>query len=398
MKRFIPSIVLLLLSIATYSSSNIDGNWRGSLKLNDSIEVPFHFSIHGQTFMLINQTDKLSSTEIQYSNDSVFIQLPVFDTELRFKINDKLLNGTFINHTKKILTVIPCTAEQDVSYRFFDKPERASVNFTGRYDVHFQNEDAEGENAVGIFNQDGNYITGTFLTTTGDYRFLEGDVSGDQFFLSTFDGSHVFYFYAKMVGDSLINGQFFSSLTWHDEWTGRKNHQAALPDAESFITYKQEPLHFSFPDENGNMISIDDLRFQNRPVILQLMGSWCPNCMDESRFLASWYLSKKNKIEILALDFERITDTARVNKTIRRLKKQLGINYTVVFAGSADKKEAAKLIPQLNRIFAFPTLIILNKNKQIVATHSGFSGPATGEEYEKFIRWFEKMVAQLLAE
>lgn len=396
--KTILSAILLLLSNSVFSFSKIEGNWRGSLKLNDSIDVPFHFSIRGDTFTLLNQAEKLSGTEIQYSADSVFIHLPVFDTELRFKINEKHLNGYFINNTRKFSAYIPCTAEYEVGYRFFDKPERASVNFTGRYDVHFQNEDAEGEHAVGIFNQDGNYITGTFLTTTGDYRFLEGDVAGDQFFLSTFDGSHVFYFYAKMIGDSLINGQFFSSLTWHDEWTGKKNPKAALPDAESFITYKQEPLHFSFPDENGNMISIDDDRFKNRPVILQLMGSWCPNCMDESRFLAPWYLSKKNKIEVLALDFERITDTARVNKTIKRLKKQLGINYTMVFAGSADKKEAAKLIPQLNRIFAFPTLIILNKHKQIVVTHSGFSGPATGEEYEKFIRWFEKMVARLLAE
>jgi thiol-disulfide isomerase/thioredoxin len=128
-------------------------------------------------------------------------------------------------------------------------------------------------------------------------------------------------------------------------------------------------------------------------MIIQLMGSWCPNCMDETKFLSSWYNSRKEKnIEVVALDFERILVKETVSKNIKRLKTQFNIQYPVLFAGTSDKKIAAESLPMLNRIFAWPTLIFLDKDKKVIKIHSGFSGPATGIEYTKFINWFERTV------
>ena len=126
------------------------------------------------------------------------------------------------------------------------------------------------------------------------------------------------------------------------------------------------------------------------------MGSWCPNCMDETKFLSNWYNKNRNKnIEVVALAYERFLDTTIVNTNIRRLKNRFDINYPVLFAGSSDKKEAALTLPMLNRVFAFPTTIFLNSEKKVVKIHTGFSGPATGEEYLKFIDWFEIVVSKL---
>jgi thiol-disulfide isomerase/thioredoxin len=282
-----------------------------------------------------------------------------------------------------------------MSYRFTDKPERTSINITGRYHVVFAGEDEESKNAVGVFKQEGNHLTATFLTTTGDYRFLEGEIGGNRIWLSAFDGSHLFLFTALVHGDSLYNGEFFSGKHWHDTWNGVKDENAHLISPDSLTTLRsgQSKINFKFPDENGKLISLTDKKYKNKAVIIQIMGSWCPNCMDETKFLVEWYRqNRKNKsrIEIIALDFEKIADTTHAFHNIRRLKKQFGVSYSVLFAGPSDKKEAAKSLPMLNRIFAYPTLLFLNKEKKVVKTHTGFNGPATGEEYSTFIKQFEQ--------
>jgi hypothetical protein len=49
----------------------------------------------------------------------------------------------------------------------------------------------------------------------------------------------------------------------------------------------------------------------------------------------------------------------------------------------------------LSRVFAFPTTIFLNKDKKVIKIHTGFNGPATGVEYQKFVSWFDEMVEKL---
>jgi thiol-disulfide isomerase/thioredoxin len=157
-----------------------------------------------------------------------------------------------------------------------------------------------------------------------------------------------------------------------------------------------DKFEFTFPDENGKKVSLSDAKYKDKPLIIQIMGTWCPNCMDETKFLSDWYNSSKRKdIEVIALTYERFSDTAIVNNNIRRLKKNFDIKYPILFAGPSDKKEAAKTLPMLNRVFAFPTTIFLNKDKRVVKIHTGFNGPATGVEYHLFIDWFNSVTGQL---
>lgn len=53
------------------------------------------------------------------------------------------------------------------------------------------------------------------MTETGDYRYLEGVVNGNQLQLSTFDGAHAFLF-TGTVTDSTINGHFYSGNHWKE--------------------------------------------------------------------------------------------------------------------------------------------------------------------------------------
>jgi thiol-disulfide isomerase/thioredoxin len=60
-----------------------------------------------------------------------------------------------------------------------------------------------------------------------------------------------------------------------------------------YVKPGEEKLHFTFKDLEGKAVSINDDKFKNKVVVIQLMGSWCPNCMDETAFLSDYY----NKIK-----------------------------------------------------------------------------------------------------
>ena len=383
------------------SAQLLPGIWRGELSLNDTTVLPFNFQVYESNLDLMNGEERINLCDITYSSDSVFLQLPVFNSEFRCKMNDRNLSGNFYNFTRKSNNILSFEAEQNAAYRFSEKPESPYLNLSGRWQAIFDDEAPESKMSVALFHQEGNHLTGTFLTTTGDYRYLEGEVSGQKVSLSAFDGSHAFLFTATIQKDGTLIGDFYSGSHYHETWSAFRNEKAELPDAESltFIKPGYDKLDFKFPDEHGDSLSIRDPRFLNKVLIVTLTGTWCPNCMDETRFLVDFYSTYKAKgVEIIALDYERVLDSATVKKSISKLKKQLGVEYPVLFAGTNDREEAAKTLPMLNRILGYPTTIVIDKKGIVRKIYTGFSGPATGADYvsfkESFLRFINKLIVE----
>ena len=53
--------------------------------------------------------------------------------------------------------------------------------------------------------------------------------------------------------------------------------------------------------------------------MLQLSGTWCPNCKDETKFLAPWYEKNKDRgVEIIGLAYEKKADRAYPGIKYRR--------------------------------------------------------------------------------
>ncbi|MBK9542081.1 MAG: TlpA family protein disulfide reductase [Bacteroidetes bacterium] len=395
-----------LLSILFFFSFSapaqlLPGIWRGELSLNDTTVLPFNFQVYESNLDLMNGEERINLSDITYTSDSVFLQLPVFNSEFRCKMNDRNLSGNFYNYTRKSNNILSFEAEQNAAYRFSEKPESPYLNLSGRWQAIFDDEAPESKMSVALFHQDGNHLTGTFLTTTGDYRYLEGEVSGQKVSLSAFDGSHAFLFTATIQKDGTLIGDFYSGTHYHETWSAFRNEKAELPDAESltFIKPGYDKLDFKFPDEYGDSLSIRDPQFLNKVLIVTLTGTWCPNCMDETRFLVDFYSTYKAKgVEIIALDYERVLDSATVKKSISKLKKQLGVEYPVLFAGTNDREEAAKTLPMLNRILGYPTTIVIDKKGIVRKIYTGFSGPATGADYvsfkESFLRFINKLIVE----
>lgn len=401
MRTLIIVALSLLFSCSNKPVELKPGIWRGVIEIQGQ-KLPFGLEIQktGTTYTaaVINAGEKIELPEVSVTGDSVRIVMHIFDSELRAKISETNLSGYFIKNYDPA-SRLPFAATFNETHRYAEPSENTSANYSGKYALQFKSP-TETYVSVGVFEQTGNSVTGTFLTPTGDYRFLQGNVVDNQLLLSTFDGNHAFVFTAQVQGDSII-GTFYSGKSYSEAWKGIKNENATMPDAESLTYLKPgfEKLEFSFPDVNKNLVSPSDERFKNKVLILQIFGTWCPNCMDETKFLTQWYDQNKNRgVEILGLAYERKDDFEYASNRVRIMKEKLNVNYDFVIAGTNDKAKASETLPALNRVLAFPTTIFIGKDGKVKHIHTGFSGPGTGIYYQQFKERFNELVSELLSE
>lgn len=377
------------------------GSYRAVLEVQNGEELAFNFHVSDEnTLKIFNAEEVIEVDEVVHRNDSVFITTPVFEGYLAAAFDGDNLNGSYIKES--LDRVVPFSAEYGIGERYPEAGE-AKSDVTGNWEVIFS-KGIEGDEyiAKGIFKQEDNKVTGTFRTTTGDYRYLEGVMDGNKMRISAFDGAHAFLFTAE-VKDSTMSGTFYSGNHFQEPFEAVRNENYELPDANSLTFLKEgyDKFSFEFPDENGNMISSKDERFQNKVVLVQIMGTWCPNCLDESKFYSEFYNDLKSEdLEIVGLAFEYAKTEEAAFKAISRLKDRLDINYPILLAqvGSSSKSMANEKLPMLNHVLSYPTTVYLDKQGNVRKIHTGFNGPATGEKYEEFKMEFNSFVKSLLNE
>ncbi|AHJ96796.1 TlpA disulfide reductase family protein [Hymenobacter swuensis] len=408
---------------ASGSTALTAGTWRGVLSAQGQ-EIPFLFDVAQDggkpTVTLRNGEERLKLDEISSAGDSTTIRLGVFDAALVVRADgaDKL-KGTWVKYDGKEPYRVPFAAtkgEQQLFSLEGSKAPHSSFKIAGNWATTFQDAGGESYQAVGVFQQNKEMVSGTFLTSTGDYRYLDGIVKNDTLRLSTFDGSHAFLFVAKLISSakflppnnpygfepSKMVGDFYSGKSGHETWTAMLDPNAKLPDANALTGMKpgQKKLAFKFPSiYEGGSISPSDPKYKGKVVVVQVLGSWCPNCMDETNFLAPWYEKNKQRgVEIIGLGYERTTDQAVATKKLLKMKERMNIGYDIAVAGEANKDAASKSLPQLQQVLAFPTTIFLDKKGEVRKIHTGYSGPGTGKYYEQEVAEFNKTIDQLLAE
>jgi thiol-disulfide isomerase/thioredoxin len=400
--------LLFLSPVLILAKKLPEGTYRAVLTLNfeKNIELPFNFDVKykGKKPQIIikNADERIIVNEITIKGDSVNFKMPVFDTEFRTKLIGNNLEGIWINHYKSFNNAIIFKAEFGNTQRFNFVPGKANPIFEGRWETTFSPTTKDSSKAIGVFhhNEQTDYLNGTFLTETGDYRYLEGMKNDNKMYLSCFDGSHAFLFIAE-ISEEKLNGIFYSGATWQEPFIAKQNENFKLANAESitFLKDKNAVLDFAFPDLNKKIVTLNDKSYLNKPIIIQLMGSWCPNCMDESKYLSSIYDEyKKQGLEIIALAFERTTDYDKAKSLLLRLKKRFSINYTILITQKTGKSQASETLSALNKVSAFPTTLFLNRKHEVVKIHTGFSGPATGPDFETFKLSTQSFIIQLLKE
>jgi thiol-disulfide isomerase/thioredoxin len=381
------------------------GWYRATITRPDSVAIIFNAEAvleNKKTVLYIrNAAERLKVDGIKTKGDSVFIEMPFFESSFKLKrLANHSLKGVWLKGASNRIIEMPVLFEYGNASRFA-AGAAADVMINGKWQVTFTRSNGTDRPAIAVFEQKGKNVTGTFLTPSGDYRYLEGTLNKNRLQLSCFDGSHAYYFSAIVNGTNISNGKFYSTVSAPEGWRAVKNNNASLPDTlqRTQLQEGETKLNFRFKDVNGKTVSINDVSFKNKVVIVQLMGSWCPNCMDESRFLSSFYKEYKNKgVEIIAVAYELTTDEARSKASLQKFIRQFSIQYPVLIAPASvnDEQRTEKTLPQLTPIRSFPTTVFIGKDGTVQKVHSGFYGPGTGVYHEEFKKEFFEMVNALL--
>jgi thiol-disulfide isomerase/thioredoxin len=363
---------------------------RATIALNDSTLLPFTFTVDSlvkgkQNFTIRNAQESVEATAEFIAKDSVKITLPVFANYILARWDGAELQGNYINPDAENYQ-LPFQASFSPNPQRFFSQDSVCCSINKKWRVRLSPDTEKEDPAIAYFEQEGNKVTGTFLTETGDYRFLEGAFSGNTLRLSAFDGAHLFYFSAQVESSQQMQGHFYSGRSYHTTWQAFRDDDFELadPDTLTFLKEGYTSLNFALPTLAGDTLSLEDQRFAGKPVIIQIMGSWCPNCMDETRYLNQIYKQYQPQgLEIIGLTFERARNKASAEKRAQKMISDLDIQYPVLMAGYTRADKASEVLPMLNHVMSYPTTIYLDANHVVQKIHTGFAGPGT-PVYEEF--------------
>lgn len=380
--------------------TNVDDIIPGVLPFN----LEFRYAGDSLICEISNGEEKISCSSIAFGldkstgKDTIQIQFPEYHSELRAITVAGIMQGDWIVHSKKEYS-IPFIARHGKDFRFTPLQEKSPWQISGTWQTVFD-VDSNASDAIGEFQQNGNHITGTFRTETGDYRYLEGNVLADHLYFSAFDGAHAFLLEGKKIHPDTIEGIFYSGKHYRTTWKAYRTNNPKLKDLNAIteVYHPEKPFDFAFPDLNHQIIRLSDEKYRNQVKIVQIMGTWCPNCKDESLFLSKYLSLNKNKpLAVFGLAFERYESNEVAINQLLTYKKYLQLDYPLLLAGRTGKENVSKALPELKNFLAFPTMLIIDKKNRIRQIHTGFDGPATSK-YKKFETEFNTFVQELLLE
>lgn len=405
---FFPTL-FLALALPTQAQKKLPkllvGDWTATLQLTEKDPLPFKLLVDGSSkkynLKVINGGDTIELDRGQVTKDSIHFKFPDFNSELVFARSKKnQITGLWKNYNKGTNYKIPFSAQHGYTSRIpwcgtLDTLNSPLVD--GKWEVYFDYDKASKYASIGNFVQSGDMVEGSFLTETGDFGFLEGNLSNDSLYLTGFDGSKAYLLKSKIQGDSMV-GTFRSGIHFLGNWKAVRNNEFELTHPDS-LTILVSDFHFTATDLNKNEFSFPNSKYNDKVVIVQIMGSWCANCIDETRLFKELY-GKYNAsgLEIISVSYEIGADLNEWISKVNRLKEKREINYELLVGGSTKAGEVMKDFPALQNFVSYPTSIFIDRQGNVRKIHTGFTGPGTGEYYTKFVEEITVFLQELLAE
>lgn len=366
----------------------------------------------GWKAFLLNGEERIEVPRVVYEGDRLVLDMPHYDSRIAATVsgpNGAALDGSWEKRRgpEQVARLEFHASRLPAGWEWNSHPPvqvtDGAGDLTGRWDVRF-----EGDRSIAVLRQDDWRLSGTFLTPTGDYRYLYGGVwarpiragcpQGHEtsFQLSCFDGAHAFLFQAHTTRTGL-RGDFWSGDWHHETWWARRDETAQLDDpfAQTKWNGTTKLADLRFPDLDGKPHALSE--FAGKATLLVVFGSWCPNCNDEAKLLAELDAKYHERgLRILGLAFELTGEPVRDAGQVRIFAERHALSIPFFLCGTADKDEATKALGMVDRVRAFPTTLFVGADGLPRAIHSGFAGPATGEEHQKLRREFEARIEALL--
>jgi thiol-disulfide isomerase/thioredoxin len=393
---------LLLLAPAAFAQS-VAGLWDATIHFNDT-DIPFKLELSGDGVNIkgwfFNGDNREVSNSGKLENGNLVLNFDSYLAKLTGTVKNGVFDGEYGPMLRKNYAVhaVRAAAAKPAPKAAFNGPSIA-----GQWDLIGVNS-SKGEKAWRlILRQSGSDISGAILRVDGDTGTLTGSYKEGQFVLSHFSGARPALMLVKPAPDgtlavslSALHGFSEMKAVRPEEALAKGLPQPDDPTAHTTVRNPNEPFPFSFPDLKGNIVSNTDARFRGKVVVINVTGSWCPNCHDEAPFLAGLYDKYHSQgLEVVALSFEE-ADQLKNPTRLRAFIKEYGIKYTVLLGGETDSAKT-KLTQAVNWD-AWPTTFFVGRDGLVRGVHAGFPGPASGELYRQAKEEFTSKVEKLLAE
>jgi thiol-disulfide isomerase/thioredoxin len=380
-------------------AQSLAGLWDATITFNGK-DIPFRLQISGEgsklSGWLFNGDDKVVAAGASFQNGTLVLNFDSYAAKLEAKLQDGALVGTYGPMLKK---TYPVTAQRHKA----EASSSSAPSIDGLWEVPVQS--AKGEKAWRLIVQEksASNVEAAILRVDGDTGALTGGYRDGKFVLSHFSGGRPSLMVITSAADGTLaidmtdlHGSSQMTATRPDVARARGLPAPTDPDHHTSVKDTAEAFRFSFPDLNGKIVSNTDARFQGKVVLVNVTGSWCPNCHDEAPFLEELYRKYRSKgLEIVALSFEE-DDQLQNPARLRAFMKEYGIEYTVLLGGTPDQRDQ-KLTQPVN-LNSWPTTFFLGRDGRVRFVHAGFPGPASGTLYTQAAKEFYAQVDSLLAE
>lgn len=380
------------------AAQSLAGLWDATVNVH-GLAVPFRFEIVGDgakvSASFFNGDVKFTSTSGSFAGGKLNIAWDYNAAKLEAAVHDGVIQGTYTRQGRDEKSVYPFEAK-----RFAPSPLTSEdvPQIAGLWIIPTKS--TKGENAWQfIVRQSGAEVSAAVLRIDGDTGALQGTYKDGRFVLSHFSGARPAVFEVKLADgslDLLENGKTKFTAVRAD--LARAKGLPEPSDPSKFTTVKDptKPFSFAFHDLNGKLVTNEDPRFAGKVVLINIGGSWCPNCHDETPFLVAMYKKYRAQgLEMVALDFEE-ADQLKNPERLRAFIAKYGIDYTVLLAG--DTAEATEKLAQAQNWNAWPTTFFIGRDGMVRGAHAGFPSSASGELFDKAKEDFEAKVEKLLAE
>jgi peroxiredoxin len=402
MLKRLAAIALVLMAAGCDRTPQVsDGAYRAVLKLPVG-DLPVGFEVRDGKAFFVNGANRVQAEQAQIQSDTLTLAFPSYDSTITAtEQDDGTLSGVATLRRRTGPVQVPFAAVPGQAWRFWEKPAPATTDLAGTWLL--QPADPQQERGLLLItrNPDGT-LAGSVQWPSGDERWLAGQANGADFALSTFDGNQGGVWRGRVRPDGTIDGEsYYATNNRPDRWTARRQG-AAAGDQVAAIGEEQPPIDriaFGFPDADGHLVSLADDRFKGKVVVVSIGGTWCPNCHDESAFLAPYVRKRRAEgLEAIGLQFEYTADAKRSAAQAKKFAARYAIDYPMLIAGQATPEDTKRALPAIGGVKVYPTTLFIDRRGKLRAIHSGYAGPATGELNRKAIAEFDALVSKLLAE
>jgi thiol-disulfide isomerase/thioredoxin len=389
-----------LILAQAVAQPSIAGRWDATIQIN-GVDTPFPLEISGSgtnvAASFFNGDDRYPSTQGRFENGKLVLNWDYYAATLDATLKDGVLEGQYAG-TRRMKGPFAIRATRAA----VAKPATAPVvvpNIGGLWEI--PNKSGKGELAWRfIVQQSGPKASATILRVDGDTGTISGAFQNGKFVLSHFDGARAHLLEITPAADGTLDilqdGKL--KLTAYRPAAARAKGLPEPTDPDLHTTMKdpREPFRFSFSDLKGRLVSNVDPRFRGKVLVIEITGSWCPNCHDEAPFLAEMYHKYGHQdLEIVSLSFEE-TDQLKDPSRLRAFVKKYGLEFPVLLCGDPD--EANSKLTQLVNWNTWPATLFVDRKGLVRGIHSGFPSAGSGELFRQAKDEFNVEVGRLLAE